>query len=129
MKRFFAILVLLVVMMAALTGCYPVAAAQSEAPATLEGFLGRLLSSVGIGAVLYFILEDLPYVSDGFAACDPKLKRLIVLLACFAVPLGALGIGVWRGYYMFTDDSVFQALSAGFEAFTVSQVVHIRSVK
>jgi hypothetical protein len=126
--RVLMLIVALALVLAMLTGCYPVVAAQEEAPGTLQGFLGRLLGSTGIGAFIYFVLEDLPYLSDWFDACDSKLKRLIVLLASFAVPLAALSIGVWRGYYFFTDDSVFQALAAGFEAFTVSQIIHMRSV-
>lgn len=116
----FAILSLLLVM---LTACYP-ASAQAEAPGTLSELLERLLTSAGIGAVIYFVLEDFPYVADEFDKLDSKAKRLTVFVLCFVVPGVALAVGVWRGYYTLTDDTIFQALAAGFEAFSLSQIAH-----
>jgi hypothetical protein len=122
MKRLlvFAVLALL---LAALTACYPVST-QADAPDTLSEFLGHLLTSAGIGAVIYFVLEDFPYVADEFDKLDSKAKRLTVFVLSFVVPGVALAVGVWRGYYVLTDDTIFQALAAGFEAFTLSQIAH-----
>jgi len=121
MKRLliFAILALLLVM---LTACYP--GAYAEGPDTLKDFLGHLLTSAGIGAVIYFILEDFPYISGEFDKLDSKAKRLTVFVLSFAVPGAALAVGVWRGYYALSDDIIFQALAAGFEAFSLSQIAH-----
>jgi hypothetical protein len=79
MKRFFAILVLLVVMMAALMGCDPVAPAQSEVPVSLEDLGSKIIflitlffASAGVKTILGLIAAD---VLSGVAASIRAVPR------------------------------------------------------
>jgi len=123
MKHPRVVFVTLTLLLVALAACYP-ASAQADAPDTLSGFLGHLLTSAGIGAAIYFVLEDFPYVADEFDKLESRAKRLTVFVLSFVIPGAALAVGVWRGYYAVTDDTIFQALAAGFEAFSLSQIAH-----
>ena len=93
--------------------------------ATLLDFLKYLLTPVGIGVVLYFILEKLPYLNEAFDTLLPKTKRLVVLILCLVLPvIGAVG-GWYFGYWPISEDTIYGALKAGIEAFTASQVAHM----
>lgn len=92
---------------------------------TLLDFLKYLLTPVGIGVVLYFILEKLPYLNEVFDGLLAKTKRLVVLVLCLVLPVAGALIGTQLGYWGLDENLIYGALKAGIEAFTASQVAHM----
>lgn len=68
-----------------------------------------------IGVVLSFVLEWWPAYTEQ----EPRVKRLVALALCCAVPLAAtIASDDW------SQTGVWEALGAAFTAFTASQAVH-----
>jgi len=91
---------------------------------TLEDFLVFTMTVGGVGAILAFLIERVP----GFGALKPDIKKWIVIVLCFGIPVLSLAfqrfvppvwmaeLGIW-----------FQALVIGFSvwvAWVGSQVAH-----
>jgi len=82
-----------------------------------------LASVIGliVGALVSFLAEYIPKWDE----LDPKLKRIIVLLLCMAIPF----LGLWLrvqicGLVQVTWDDIALAVAAGWAAFTGSQLAH-----
>ena len=94
----------------------------------LKTFLLTMLGSTGIGAAIYFIFDKAPYVDEWFAALSRKRKRAIVMLTSLDLPMLAAALCVVFGYLAPTEDLVFLALAAGFEAYLTSQLIQAKDL-
>jgi len=93
---------------------------------TLQDWLLKfVLTPGGAGAILYFILGNVPGIKDWFEKLGPKAKELVVMLAAFGIPLVGTGLAVSLGYLALTEDVVFMALQVGFLAWAGNQVVRV----
>lgn len=90
---------------------------------TLQEFLQYIQSSAGINAVIGVILSFVADAWPGYAALDAKVKRGLMMLLCFALPVFAT---IVLGCY--TADCIWAALLAGGSAFFGSQVAHTRDL-
>lgn len=91
--------------------------------------LSSAISQGGIGAVLGFVLS---WVVEWYPKWDTlaaRVKRLALLALCFAIGL-ALAVLRWRlcGTAL-SIEIVWDALAAGFAAFTMSQTAHVRKLE
>lgn len=93
---------------------------------TLVAFLTWLVTGPGIGAALAAILAYAPYVSDWFGSLSYDAKRLVTLVACFALPLAATGALVLLGESVNAPETWFRALAAGAFGYAASQVAHLK---
>jgi len=117
------LLVLIVVMLTlALTSCQ--ALAQGE-EVTLENFLKAMLTGPVIGVAISVALEKIPFAKRLFDQIeDLEWKRLTVLGLCILFPAFALVVGWQLNYFEFNEITVFNVLTAAWEAFTTSTVLH-----
>ena len=93
---------------------------------TLAQFLTWLVTGPGIGAALSALLAYTPYVGDWFAGLSYNAKRLVMMAACFAVPLAATGALLLLGEAVNTPETWFRALAAGALGYAASQVAHLK---
>lgn len=94
----------------------------------LKTFLLTMLGSTGVGAAIYFIFGNVPYVDEWFTSLSRKQKRVMVMLTSLVLPVLAAALGVAFGYLMPTEDLAFLALAAGFEAYLASQLVQAKDL-
>jgi hypothetical protein len=92
-----------------------------------DWLLGFVLTPAGAGAILYFILGQVPRVKDWFLGLDTKMKELVVMLLAFGIPLLGTAVAIGLTYLPFTEDVVFNALQIGFLAWGGNQAV--RAIK
>lgn len=98
-----------------------------ETTLTFEAFLIGLLTIAGIsgaqGALLSIFLEWLP----GYENLQPKTKRGVSILLCFAIPLGSILLMIAFGFVEHaSQDLVFVALmNAWGVAFITNQGTHM----
>jgi hypothetical protein len=123
MKKLF--LVFLLIALFALVGCQALTA-SADGDVSLEDFLLLLTTGPGIGVILSVALEKIPFLKRLFDMVeDMEVKRLIVLAACVLLAVGAQELLYRFGYIAVLDkDALFAALSAAWEAFTASTLVH-----
>lgn len=93
---------------------------------TLVQFLTWLVTGPGIGAALSALLAYAPYAGDWFEGLNYNAKRLVMLAACFAVPLAATGALVLLGEGINAPETWFRALAAGAFGYAASQVAHLK---
>lgn len=121
MKRLL-ILVILALLFVMLTGCQ--ALAQGE-ELTLEDFLKAMMTGPFIGAAISVALEKIPFAKRLFDKIqDLEWKRMVVLGLCVLFPGLALVISWQLGYSDLNEITVFNVLTAAWEAFTTSTVLH-----
>ena len=91
---------------------------------TLENFLVFTMTIGGVGAVLAFLVERVP----GFGALKPDIKKGVVILLCFGVPIVSLAVQRFVPPAWMAEMAIwFQALVIGFSvwvAWVGSQVAH-----
>lgn len=92
---------------------------------TLEQFLTLCLTGGGIGVIVSLLAEYMPYFADFMAKLSSQGKRLVILLICLVIPLGALVARMYVQNVMVTPDMVWSGIYAGLTAFASSQVVHL----
>lgn len=96
---------------------------------TLENFLVFTMTVGGVGAVLAFLIELIP----GFGALKPEIKKWIVVVLCFAVPVVSMSFQRFIPPVWMTEfDIWFKALVVGFSAWVAwvgSQKAHDIDVK
>jgi len=90
---------------------------------TFQEFLQYVQTSTGINAVIGFILSFVAEWIPGYDVLEAKLKRLIMMLLCFILPIAAT---VLLGCY--ESECIWQALLAGGAAFFGSQASHLRKL-
>jgi len=90
---------------------------------TFQEFLQYVQTSAGINAVIGFILSFVAEWIPGYDVLEAKLKRLIMMLLCFVLPIVAT---VLLGCY--ESECIWQALLAGGAAFFGSQASHLRKL-
>lgn len=90
---------------------------------TFQEFLQYVQTSAGINVAVGFVLSFVAEWIPGYNALEAKLKRLIIMLLCFVLPVIAT---VLLGCY--TQECIWQALLAGGSAFFGSQVAHARKL-
>ena len=105
-----------------LTGCQ--ALAQGE-EITLESFLKAMMTGPVIGAAISVVLEKFPFAKRLFDQIqDLEWKRMVVLGLCIFFPALAL-VASWQlGYSDLNEITIFSILTAAWEAFTTSTVLH-----
>ena len=98
-------------------------------PASLrkDWLLGFVLTPVGAGAILYFILGSVPFIKTLFLKLSGETKELVVMLLAFGVPLVGMAVAMAFAYLPVTEDVIFNALQVGFLAWSGNQAV--RAVK
>ena len=122
MKKLY--LVLLVLVALGLAGCQAISAA-ADGEVTLEEFLLLLTTGPGIGIVLAVALEKVPFLSRLFDQIgDMEAKRLVVLVACVVLAVGAQALRGYLGHVVFDQNAIFTALAAAWEAFTTGTILH-----
>lgn len=86
------------------------------------------ISQGGIGAVLGFVLSWVIEWYPGWETLAARVKRVALLVLCFAIGL-LLAVANWRlcGAAL-SIEVVWNALAAGFAAFTASQTAHLRKL-
>ena len=91
---------------------------------SLENFLVFTLTVGGVGAVLSFLVEQVP----GFGALKPNIKKGIVVILCFGVPVISMSFQRFvPPMWMAEFDIWFKALVVGFSAWVAwvgSQKAH-----
>lgn len=110
----------------------PVALASNgipEDPTPLQLFLAALLTGSGVGVAVSWIFEKVPGLDEWFASLTKKYKRLAVMVTCLILPSVAAGIMVGLEYLTYDENLVFLALLAAFDAYTSSQLWHIKYMK
>jgi len=105
-----------------LAGCQ--ALAQGE-EVTLENFLKAMLTGPVIGVAISVALEKIPFAKRLFNQIqDLEWKRMVVLALCILFPALSLIVGWQLGYFDLNEVTVFNVLTAAWEAFTTSTVLH-----
>lgn len=89
-------------------------------------------SSIGIaaiaGVVIFAAAEYIPGLLGWLE--NPKAKRLVVLVLCMVIPVGALLLELFTvSYAPVTFDAIWQALFTGMAAFGVATTVHTTVLK
>ena len=92
-----------------------------------DWLLNFVLTPAGAGAILYFILGQVPIVKDWFLDLETRWKEVTVMLMAFGIPLLGTGIAIGFGYLLLTADVIFMALQIGFLAWGGNQAV--RAIK
>lgn len=92
-----------------------------------DWLLNFVLSPAGAGAILYFILGQVPVVKDWFLDLETKWKEVVVMLMAFGIPLLGTAVAIAFAYLPLTSDVIFIALQIGFLAWGGNQAV--RAVK
>jgi len=92
-----------------------------------DWLLGFVLTPAGAGAVLYFVLGQVPVIKDWFLGLESKMKEIAVMLLAFGIPLLGTGVAIGLSYLPLTEDVIFNALQIGFLAWGGNQAV--RAVK
>jgi len=86
-------------------------------------------SGPGVAAVIGVILSFVVEYWDGYGALVPRMKRLVFMAFCLAVPVAAAFLRVAWGYVALTwDPLMWQAILAGGTAFLTGQIVHLRAL-
>ena len=105
-----------------LAGCQ--ALAQGE-EITLESFLKAMMTGPVIGAAISVALEKVPFAKRLFDQIqDLEWKRMVVLGLCIFFPALALVVSWQLGYSDLNEITIFNILTAAWEAFTTSTVLH-----
>ena len=92
----------------------------------LVQFLEYARSAVGINAIVGFVLSFVVEWVPAYDGYSPRVKRLVVMLLGFVVPVVSLALLWALGEVVLTWDVVYMALAAGFAAFFGSQAAHVR---
>lgn len=90
---------------------------------SLTEFLQYVQTSAGINVVIGFVLSFIAEWIPGYDDIEPKLKRLVIMVLCFVLPVGAT---ILLGCY--TAECIWSALLAGGAAFFGSQAAHARKL-
>jgi len=93
-----------------------------------DWILKFVLTPGGAGAILYFILEKVPYIDEWFANLNSKLKRLVTMGLSIVIPLVFTGVAIGFGYLPVNEDTFFVALQLGFVVYLGSQVLHLKDL-
>jgi len=91
----------------------------------LNGLRGAGINAA-VGVVLSFVAEWLPT----WEQWDARVKRVVMLVLCLAVPLAATAGLAALGELNLSDVEVWwAALLAGATAFSANQIAHLRQLK
>ena len=96
---------------------------------TLQDWILKfVLTPAGAGAILYFVLEKVPYVTEWFAGLNGKVKRLVTMGLSVAIPLLFTGVAIGFGYLPVNEDVFFMAFQLGVVVYLGSQVLHLKDL-
>jgi len=86
-------------------------------------------SGPGVAAVIGVVLSFLIEYWDGYGALVPRMKRLVFMALCLAVPVVAAFVRVAWGYVALSwDPLMWQAILSGGTAFLTGQITHVRKL-
>jgi hypothetical protein len=93
----------------------------------MEVYMSEELISASAGILISLILEFVPGVATWYAKFSAQQKRLVVLVALFAVVGGAYGlscVGV-LGFFACSGAGAWEALAAFIAALVANQSAHL----